>query len=84
MKKNDFIEKIRIVFDQEFRAKIKRDASLKDVCRALKRKKRELKVRLKQITDEKSKQQILNQIDIVRAQQHKALQLRKKKKTATR
>jgi len=79
MKKSDLIEKIRIVFDHEFRDEIKRNASLKDVCRVLKRKKRELKDQLEQTSDEESRQQLLNQIEIVQAQQHKALLLRKKK-----
>lgn len=84
MKKRDFIASIRKLFDKEFRAELERDAGLKDVCRALRKKKRELKREMREAIDDESRKRIEKRLDIVVAQQKKALKLRKKYKAKKR
>jgi len=80
MKKRVFIDKVRALFDSEFRDQIEREAGLRDVCHALKSKKRELKKALQKSKGDEHRKRLEKQYEVVCAQQRKALKLRKKKK----
>lgn len=80
MNKQKLIDRVRELFDSDFREEIRRDAGLKDVCHALKRKKQDLKSAIDASEDEERRAQLQSQYDVVCAQHRKAVKLRLKKK----